>query len=35
MDRILKILEDNARLPLEDIAAMADKTPEAMTWGWS
>ncbi len=28
MDRILKILEDNARLPLEDIAAMVDKTPE-------
>lgn len=27
MDRILKILEDNARLPLEDIAAMVDKTP--------
>lgn len=28
MERILKILEDNARLPLEDIAAMADKTPQ-------
>lgn len=28
MDRILKILEDNARLPLEDIAAMVDKTPQ-------
>lgn len=28
MDRILKILEDNARLPLEDIAAMVDKTSE-------
>ena len=28
MDRILKILEDNARLSLEDIAAMTDKTPQ-------
>ena len=28
MERILKILEDNARLPLEDIAAMADQTPQ-------
>ncbi|HIV88046.1 MAG TPA: Lrp/AsnC family transcriptional regulator [Candidatus Pygmaiobacter gallistercoris] len=28
MDRILRILEDNARLSLEDIAAMTDKTPQ-------
>ena len=30
MDRILKILEDNARLSLEDMAAMVDSTPQAV-----
>ena len=28
MEQLLKILEDNARLPVEDIAVMLNKTPE-------
>ena len=27
MEQLLRILEKNARLPIEDIAAMLDKTP--------
>ena len=28
MEELLRILEKNARMPIEDIAAMLDKTPE-------
>ena len=28
MEQLLKILEDNARLPIEDIATMLNKAPE-------
>lgn len=28
MDRLLKLLEDNARLPIEDLAAMLNVTPQ-------
>lgn len=28
MEQLLRILENNARIPIEDIAAMLDKTPE-------
>lgn len=27
MEQLLKILEDNARLPIEDIATMLNKSP--------
>ena len=27
MEELLRILEKNARMPIEDIAAMLDKTP--------
>lgn len=30
MERLLKLLEENARLPVEDLAAMLGKSPEAV-----